>query len=192
MSESASVSPILDALYHGQRAAAEQLAAAAGPAALSIHEAAALGQRPRLEQLLGTDPTLVNAWSSDGFQPLGLACFFGQREAAELLLARGAELNTAARHPFHVTALHAALAGPEPGIAAVLIAAGAEVNARQQGGFTPLHTTAHSGLLELTRLLLLNGADPTLANDAGQTPAAIAREHHHPDVLQLLEDALPD
>src|SRR5713226_7602467 len=96
------VSPILDALYHGRADDAERLLAEAGPTNLTIHEAAAMGAVARLAELLEADPAAVNGWSSDGFQPLGLAAFFGRREAVELLLARGGEVNTPARHPFHV------------------------------------------------------------------------------------------
>src|SRR5262245_35428413 len=113
------ISPIMDALYHGRTDDANRLLAATSPEALSVHEAAAMGVQPRIDQFLAEDPSLVNACSPDGFQPLGLACFFGRRQAAELLLARGGELNTPARHPFHVTALHAAMASSEPGFAAV-------------------------------------------------------------------------
>src|SRR5579871_2250823 len=114
-------SPILEALYHGRRDEAERLAAELGPAALTIHEAAALGAVPRIETLLAEDPAAVNAWASDGFQPLGLACFFGQRDAASLLLAHGGDLNTPSRNAQQVMALHAALAGPTPDLAGSLI-----------------------------------------------------------------------
>src|SRR3977135_516037 len=126
------VSPILDALYHGRVDEAEHLLADAGPATVPIHEAAAMGAVERIAQLLDDDPDAVNAWSPDGFQPLGLAAFFGRREAVELLLARGGDVNTHARHPFHVAALHAALAGPQPRIARPLVYPGAHRNARQQ------------------------------------------------------------
>jgi ankyrin repeat protein len=180
------LSPLMDALYHGRAEEAQRLLSEAGADSLTIHEAAAMGVLARLERLLADDPGAVNAWSEDGFQPLGLACFFGRRAAAELLLARGGELNTPARHQFHVTALHAALAGPDPGVAALLIAAGADVNARQQGNTSPLHETAHAGLVDLTRLLLDLGADPTATDDQGRTPADIARQRGHTEVLELL------
>src|SRR5438128_11011961 len=170
------LSPLMDALYHGRVDYAQLLPGEAGSDSLRIHEAAAMGETARLERLLAEEPAAVNAWAEDGFQPLGLACFFGRRAAAELLLARGGEVNTPARNAFKVTALHAALAGPEPGIAALLIAAGADVNARQQAGNTPLHETAHAGLVEITRLLLECGADPTARDDDGHTPADIARQ----------------
>ena len=189
MANNDTLSPILDALYHGRRDDAQRLLEAVGVETLSVHEAAAMGVVPRLTVLLDAEPSTANAWSSDGFQPLGLACFFGRREAAELLLSRGGEINTPARHPFHVTALHAALASPDPDFAAQLIAAGADVNARQQGGATPLHETAHSGYLDLTRLLLEHGADPSATDDRGQTPAEVAIARGHPDVAALLTGA---
>ncbi len=183
----AGVSPILDALYHGRGDKAERLLAEVGPATLTIHEAAAMGAVARIGQLLDLDPSAANAWAPDGFQPLGLAAFFGRRGAVELLLARGGEVNTHARHPFHVAALHAALAGPQPGIARLLVDAGADVNARQQAGIAPLHETAQNGDLELTQLLLDHGADPSAVDDKGKTPAATAREHGHEAVAALLE-----
>jgi ankyrin repeat protein len=162
----------MDALYHGRADEAQRLLSETGSNSLTIHEAAAMGVTARLEQLLAEDPRAVNTWAEDGFQPLGLACFFGRREAAELLLARGGEVNTPARNAFKVTAL--------------LVAAGADVNARQQAGNTPLHETAQVGLVNLTRLLLEHGADPNARDDNGRTPADLAREGGNTAVLEVL------
>jgi uncharacterized protein len=183
----AQLSPIMDALYHGRSDEAERLVDESGPGRLGIHEAAAMGIVARLSDLLDKDPAAVNAWSSDGFQPLQLAAFFGRPNAVELLLARGAEVSTPARHQFHVTALHAALAGPTPEVARALIAAGAEVNARQQGGVTPLQEAAGNGQVDLVRLLLEHGAERAATDDNGRTAADWARERGHSAVLELLE-----
>ncbi len=180
------LSPIMDALYHGRADEAQRLVADASPDSLTIHEAAAAGVVPRLEQLLASDPATLNAWSPDGFQPLQLAAFFGRRQAVELLLARGAEVNTHARHEFHVAALHAALAGPDHEIARLLVAAGADVNSRQQGGGTPLHEAAQNGEVELVRLLLEHGADPKATDDQHRTAADFAREQSHTEVVDFL------
>jgi ankyrin repeat protein len=182
-------SPILDALYHGRSDEAQRLLADTGGDGLNIHEAAAMGVASRLEQLIQADPAAANAWATDGFQPLGLAAFFGRRQAVAMLLAHGGEVNTHARNAFQVASLHAALAGPDPGIAHLLVAAGADVNARQQAGIAPLHETAQRGDLELTRLLLDHGADPGSTDDSGKTPADIARQFGHTAVAELLESA---
>lgn len=187
--DASGLSPLLQALYHGQAEIAADLLRAAPPEALSVHDAAAAGLTDRLEQILARDPAAVNAWGADGFPPLALAAFFGQRSAVELLLRHGAEVSAHARHPFQVTALHAALAGPQPDLARLLVDAGADVNARQQGGFTPLHTTAQNSQLELTRLLLDRGADARAQNDQGQTPADLARAAGHTAVAELLDAA---
>jgi uncharacterized protein len=180
------LSPLVVALYRSQRDIAQDLLARLRPEQLSIHEAAAAGVMPRLEQLVAADPASVNAWSPDGFQPLGLAAFFGHPAAVELLLAHGGEVNTVARHAFGVNALHAALAGPTPDIARALIAAGADVNAPQRSGATPLQETAFSGNLELARLLLAHGANPAAVDDQGRTALDIARERGHSALVELL------
>jgi ankyrin repeat protein len=180
------LSALLHALYCGQSAIAEMLVQALGADSLDVHEAAAVGAVDRLRTLVQADRSLVNAWSADGFSPLQLAAFFGHRDAMELLLQSGADVSVAARHPFGVTALHAALASPVPNNARLLIDAGSDVNARQQHGFTPLHTTAQNGDPELTRLLLARGADPTARTDDGRTPRDLAVAHNHDEVAALL------
>src|SRR4051794_33250784 len=124
------LSPLILALYRGQAAEAAALLAQRPPDSLTIHEAAAAGVLDRVTALVAVDPAAANAWSNDGFQPLGLACFFGRRPAVEFLLDHDGEINTPARNPMGVTALHAALASPDPETARLLVARGADVNAR--------------------------------------------------------------
>jgi uncharacterized protein len=179
-------SPILDALYHGRRDEADRLLAERGADALTVHEAAAMGAVGRLKTLLSQEPDVVNAWAEDGFQPLGLAAYFGQREAFSLLLASGGEVNTPARNSMKVTALHAALAGPTPELAGTLIDAGADVNARQQDGVTPLQEAAANGRADLIAVLLEHGADPLAADEKGRTAADWARQSGHAELVELL------
>lgn len=184
-------SPIMDALYHGRPDEAQRLLEEGGADRLSIHEAAAMGALPRLERLLADNPSDANAWSADGFQPLHLAAFFGRPDAVALLLARGAEVSTPARHAFQVAPLHAALAGPTPQVARALVAAGADVNARQQGGVTPLQEAAANGAVDLVGLLLERGADPAARDENGRTAADWARERGQTAVLEILEGPGP-
>ena len=68
----------------------------------------------------------------------------------------------------------------------MLLDAGADPNARQEGGFVPLHAAAHNGNERAGRSLLEHGADRSLATDDGRTAAGIAREAGH----ALLADSL--
>ena len=181
------MSPLLDALYHGRRDEADRLLTERGAESLTIHEAAAMGVVARIEQLIGDDPAAVNSFALDGFQPLGLAAFFGRRDAAELLLEGGGDVNMPSRNAQGVTALHAALSSPDPSFAIALVGGGADVNARQASGVTPLHETAYNGDLDLTRFLLEHGADPTARYGQGRTPAEYARERGHAAVAEQLE-----
>src|SRR5438445_13035664 len=101
---------LLEALYRGQNDRVDELLAQAPE--LNVFEAAALGKADRVRRLLDADPSLANAFGDDGFQALGLACFFGHVDAARALVERGANPNTLARNP-HIEPppLHPAAAG---------------------------------------------------------------------------------
>ena len=149
-------SPLLLARYFGKDAIVQVLLEI-GPEP-NIYEAAALGQAERVATLVEQSSAEINTFSGDGFTPLQLASYFGYPEIVEFLLQNGADVSPASRNPMGVTALHAALASrpaeSRDRSARVLIAGGADVNARQQGGFTPLHETAQNDDVALTHLLL--------------------------------------
>jgi len=181
------VSAILKAAYFGQREVVEVLLATG--LELNIFEAAATGQTERVRALIKKDPSLTNAFSADGFMPLGLAVYFGRRETVETLLAAGAEVNTPSRESMKVTPLHSAAAARQVEIARVLIAHGANVNATQaESGFTPLHEAALNGDLEFARLLLEHGADVNAKMKDGKTPLGFALEQNKTEMVAFLRE----
>ena len=179
------VSAIMNARYRGQTELVELLLAAG--VALDVFEAATLGNTVRLAQLVDGDPRQLNAWSPDGFTPLHLACFFGQEQAARVLLERGADPAAVARNPMRVQPLHSAAAGRQLGIVRVLLEKGAPVNARQHLGWTALHEAANHGNREMAETLLRHGADPLAGNDDGKTPSDVAAERGHTELARLFE-----
>ena len=106
-----------------------------------------------------------------------------------MLLAAGADVHARSGNRLANTALHAAAAGGHTEVIATLLRHGADVNARQHGGFTALHAAAQDGAAAMVRLLLAHGADPALAADDGTTPLALARAGNHDAAMALLQDA---
>ena len=154
------MSELLQAVYRGDQARVDEVLAESPE--LDVFEAAAVGRTDRVRELLDQDPALANAWAEDGFQPLGLASFFGHVEAARLLVERGAEVNSASRNDMKVMPLHSAAATGDPDaryeLAKLLLEAGADPNARQQDDYTPLMAAEQHGDERLSELLLAHGA----------------------------------
>lgn len=74
------------------------------------------------------------------------------------------------------TPLHFAATNPDRSAMTVLLAAGADPNARDGEGSTPLHMAAYASKAQNVQQLLEAGADPLLKNNAGRDAAAMARK----------------
>jgi len=185
------LSPILAALYHGKSDIATAILRR-GPK-LTVFEAAAAGDLPRVRELVERDRAQANAVSPDGYSPVGLAAFFRRSDVAAYLLERGADPRPASRQggftPLHsAVATDAAAADLE--LVRRLLDAGADPNARSASGGTPLHTAAFTGDRRVLDLLLARGGDASIRNEQGNTAADIANQRGHPEMARLLEDRL--
>ena len=84
------------------------------------------------------------------------------------------------------TPLHMAATNPDTGPLQALLAAGADVNAKDMDGNTPLHMAAYSNKFEHSKLLLEAGADVNAVSLGGRTPVAMARKSRADDVIGLI------
>jgi ankyrin repeat protein len=155
---------------------------------LNLFEASAAGRFDVVDHLVFTYPEAVNYYAEDGFTPLGLACYFGQREVARYLILKGAEVNLPSNNGFNVFPIHSAVAGNYVDIAKLLIENGANVNVKQQAGVTPLHSAAQNGNIDMLILLLEHGADLNVRMEGGKLPADLAREKGFDKIADLLAD----
>ncbi len=157
--------------------AALLLAAAFGlsqaAAVSSVLEAARSGDVDilRAELRAGGD---VNSAQGDGFTALHWAAKNGNREAAELLIAAGADLSATTRLGSH-TPLHVAAAAGSAGVAEALLAAGAEVAGTTDTGAQAIHYAAASGDSATVEVFAAAGADlDAVEPHWGQTPLMFA------------------
>ena len=72
------------------------------------------------------------------------------------------------------------------GSASILIASGANVNAKNNRNGTPLHSSAWENTYDVARLLLENGADVNVKRNDGGTPLHLATWKNASDVARLL------
>lgn len=185
------ISMVMLAQYHGHAEIVKMLVA--HNAQIDLFDASAIGDTPRASGWLAMQPHLANTFSPDGFTPLGLASFFGQLDIVNVLHMYHADPNIASNNAMHVAPLHSAVAGNHYEIAAKLLEMGADVNAVQADGFTPLMGAAQNGNLQMVQLLLAHGADKNArtAKHSTQFPDLTARDFahtaNHPEIVALLD-----
>lgn len=180
------LSAVLTAAYYQEPDIAKLLVQRG--AELNVFEACVVGELGHVQERIKQQPDLIHAYAPDGFQPLGLAAFFGHTALVEWLLEVGAEVNSPSRNAMRVMPLHSAIANRHTKIVKQLLDHSADVNATQSDDFTPLHEAAQNGLLEVAQWLIERGAaiNPRLSSN-GKTPLALANEGQHADVANLLK-----
>ncbi len=183
------LSPIMVAAYWGQAMVLDQLVAVSGD--LDFWEAATVGATGRIRELVNQEPELATAHSTDGFTALHLAVFFGHPETAQALIEAGADVSARTKNALDNQPLHAATASSNAqsrlASARALVEAGAPVNERQSGGFTPLMSAAQHGDDLVVELLLAAGADTSAEDDEGLSAAAHATKAGHPAIAAKVQ-----
>lgn len=133
----------------------------------------------------------VNQKNSIGYPILHHAVSQGNPELVELLISKGADVN--AKDRFDRVALHFAF---KKGMAKILVAHGAIVDAPDDHGETPLHHAAKGyagvpkeALLEFADVLISHGADVNRSTGKGKgnmTPLNVAAELNNLPAAKLL------
>lgn len=122
--------------------------------------------------LLGTLPAFALAQTD---QPIHEAARTGSGADVQRLLKAEPKLRDL-RNAYGSTPLHLAAMNPDTSALNVLLAAGADPNARDSEGATPLHMAAYASRPAHAQLLLEAGADPKLKTNTGRDATSMARK----------------
>src|ERR1700744_457357 len=164
-----------------------------------------------LNNLLTQNPSLISAKTSHNVSPLMLACYYKKQPVIDLLLKYMDEINlfeASAAGKFDVVA-HLIYSHPdavddyaEDGftplglacyfgqfeVARYLVLKGASVNLPSNNGFNvfPIHSAAAGNYTDIVRLLIENGANVNVKQQAGATPLHSAAQNGNLEMLILL------
>jgi len=144
----------------------------------------ALPPHPRVYLVLlehGADTETRDDDSFSKFSPLDLTSR-GHLEVVQMLLEHHADVNSSDKNVGY-TALHWASMYGQAAIARVLLAKGADVNAKKWDDQTPLHWASNDGV---TRVLLEYGADPNARDSDNHTPLHRAMRRESAEAARVL------
>ena len=152
--------------------------------------AALAGEHFQTADLLHHNGADLNVRGRDGRNPLHGAAYSGNFEVTRILIKYDpAAIN--ARCLYGSTPLFYATGGKyfKDGSAfRLLLEHGADIHARDQHGWTPLHSASSSGALEVVRLLIERGADVEAKDNVGRTVLQEATWGRHFEVVKLLQE----
>jgi len=120
----------------------------------------------------------VNAKDNNGITPLYKASSMGHYEVVKLLLANGA-------NDYNGGLIGSAYFG-DIEFVNLFLSKGADVNAKDNNGITPLYKASSMGHYEVVKLLLSKGADVNAKDNNGWTPLRVASSRGHTEIVKLL------
>jgi len=120
-------------------------------------------------KLLLTHNANVNARNKDGDTPLRWAAWKGHSEIVKILLTHGAKISDKNEM------LRNAAGGGLLWLVQDMLTKGADVNAEDQYGNTPLHWASMKNHADVVRLLLTHNANVNVRNRNGKTPLMVAK-----------------
>lgn len=114
--------------------------------------------------------------------PLFYSSSMGLVQVVKELLAAGWDPNGLGNQ----LSLHRAVVGGYDKVVLILLTHGADVNAKDQQGYSPLHHAVKEGNMSIVQLLFLFGAQASPKDEQGSTPLHLAAFYSHQRIAEFL------
>jgi hypothetical protein len=156
----------------------------------SLHAACITGF-PEIVQWLLNHGADVNIQHNDGGFPISSAVGYGHLQVVLMLIEFNADINVRGCRgagPLHLAASQIRYNNDYIGLMQLLMDHGANPNARDNLGFTPLHDSSQWGSVEGTSLLLKYDAIIDAEDKGGRTPLQLSLENGRQDIATCLRE----
>ena len=138
--------------------------------------------------LIGARGLKVEERNAKDESALMLAALRGNLPAARALIKLDADVNKTGWTPLHYAA--SGTTQDAKAMVALLLEENAYIDAASPNGTTPLMMAVRYGPGDVARLLVQEGADPTLKNELGLTALDFARQADRADMVELIAQAV--
>jgi len=146
-----------------------------------LYDAVTRGDAAKAREILGRSPDAATAASYRERSLPEEALWAGSRDVMEVLLTHGVPLTE------DILPLAATFSSNE--MIELLLSHGAPINGKGREGYTVLYNAALSGRLELVRMLLARGADPSITVAGGKSilhSVTVGSMRNYPEIAELL------
>ncbi len=151
----------------------------------SIFDIARNGTVAEVQQLMKQNPDIINQTNENGFSPLILACYRGNKDVADFLIDNVKDINYKSREG---TALAGLSIKYNKELVEHLLKKKADPNIADETGYTPLFWAVKSGNKEFVEQLLQYKADKTKKDAMGMTPFEYALQTNNKEIINLLKN----
>ena len=131
----------------------------------------------------------LNRPNASGYGPLAMAVRWGSLSWAKALIEAGADADAPSQSRYNATPLMEATRDGRVDLAQVLLAAGAQVNARDKHGDHALNWAAFFGHADLVQLLVERGSRLDYTGQSPENALQIATREGHARVVEILRRA---
>ncbi|CAC5359852.1 unnamed protein product [Mytilus coruscus] len=155
---------------------------------IPLHLACIKGQLKIVKDLVNNN-SFIDITNNEELSPFFYACENGFFNVAEYLLhymAKGIRVNEKYRRRNKRCVLHVVCANDYTNLAKLLLEHNAEVNVKDENGYTPLHLACYKGNFETVSALLNYNANVNAVDLFGATSVYIACSGNHERILKLL------